>query len=126
MNRSHHGGADEYADVKRAAMRHLVGMNHVEADRALDDARRLLWQSVFSGEPPEAVNAVVSPSPAAAAIATILSGAPLVVGDRLIYDLRLAVWSTRFAADPFTLFGRLFKNRALPPVPTNPSTGRLN
>lgn len=68
-----------------------------EVDRALDDARRVLWLKGFSGEPLTAAIEAACPSAPALAILPLLDGKTVHGVDALLTEARFLVWMTAWS-----------------------------
>ncbi|MFO1153571.1 MAG: hypothetical protein U1E42_07875 [Rhodospirillales bacterium] len=80
----------------------VTGLSLAEADVALDEARRTLWGTTFSGRPiPDAWE---GPSPA---IARALVHLPLDLAAQVLEETRLSIWLEGFPNARPNLFGRL-------------------
>lgn len=108
------------------------GLTLIEADIALDDARRFLWFKQFSGASDQALKERLSGPQLAAAtrIAERLLGVvtPL-EAERVFHEVRTILWMSDFAAVPESLFARQLQAHeercqqdAVEPAPT----GRLH
>jgi hypothetical protein len=75
-------------------VRALVDLTLGEVDRALDDARRVLWLAGFSGAALSDAAAVAAPSPAATAILPLLEGQTVHGVDALLTEARFLAWMT--------------------------------
>lgn len=72
----------------------LAGLTLGEVDRALDDARRVLWLAGFSGATQSDAAAVAAPSPAVMAILPLLEGQTVHGVDALLTEARFLSWMT--------------------------------
>jgi hypothetical protein len=76
----------------------LAGLTLGEVDKALDDARRVLWLTGFSGAPLSDAVAAASPSPAAVAILPLLEGSTVHGVDALLTEVRFFTWMTAWSS----------------------------
>jgi hypothetical protein len=67
------------------------------ADRALDDARRLMWYAGFAGADDEAAEDWADADQRAIIIATRLRGLPLAVASQVVDFTRMTVWAAKFS-----------------------------
>lgn len=78
----------------------------IEADRTLDEARRIVWMLSFSGGGDSAVREFVDPPALALEIAAQLGQVTTLEADRIMLEVRLCLWMGAFAARPYTTFGK--------------------
>jgi len=90
----------------------LKNMLLIDADRALDDARRLIFASVFEGDDVFALADALKCGAAARSIAAEMGGLQLQQVLNTLETARLAEWNTRYAELPENRDGRA--TRAIP------------
>ncbi|MFO1128497.1 MAG: hypothetical protein U1E66_08740 [Rhodospirillales bacterium] len=92
----------EVDELTGFAYQSVTGLNLVEADRVLDDARLMLWGSAFSGRPiPDEWE---GPPPT---IARALAHLSLDLAAQVLEQTRLAIWLEGFPNARPNLFGGL-------------------
>lgn len=99
----------EMPPVVRPAARPFLELPLLEADRALDDARRLVALKVMAGWPDEVIRDQVQPAAAARDLAATLGGLNIPEATRLVERMRTVVWAFAFHDDPGSTFGRYFQ-----------------
>ena len=105
---------EAYEAFVRFAIEPVAGLSLVQADRVLDDARRLCWYSVFSGDSDEAVAKHIEPHPMAVVIAGRLRGLMLPQVASVLESARIFLWSQVFKQIPGSNFGKAMSLDAAP------------
>ena len=86
----------------------LHGLDLIEGDRALDEARRLCWMKIFAGCDDDEVQARIGASVAAIKVAILLQGLTVFEIADLFVEVRMFLWMQNFARRPDTAFGQKF------------------
>jgi len=89
----------------------LVGLTMIEADKVLDDARRVAWLRVFSGASVEKIQGELKVSESALNICGLTEGMDLYELEQKFTDVRMNIWGQNYAQFPDTPFGRQYAER---------------
>lgn len=81
-------------------------MTFLQADRALDDARRLVWLSAFSERGDTEVTSEVNPSAEGMEVARRLDNLLMPQVSAVLESARVVIWGRTFAAIPESRYGR--------------------
>lgn len=81
----------------------------LEADRALDDARRLVFYKAYSGLSDRRAIKAVRPIPEAKDMAALTAGGTVEEAVRLIERVRTIVWCLHFREDKSSAYARLYE-----------------
>lgn len=92
----------------------LAGLELLEADRTLDDARRLCMLGAYTGAGTEDVTARVQPGETAVQIASYVRGLTLLEAVQLIEAARTMLWVLRALEDDSSPVSRQFRARQAP------------
>ncbi len=87
----------------------LEGMALIDADRALDDARRFAFSCVFEGGDQDELGAALDCSDEARAIASAMSGLHLHEVVDTLETARMAAWRARYNELPESRYGRAIR-----------------
>lgn len=110
-------GADTFALVGC-----LAGLKFVDADRMLDEARRVLWSIAFAGATLDGAMRILDPPAPARAVAELLKDRTVLETEKLLLDARLFLWMQNYARVPGSRFGQqlaAFIDRST--LPSDPS-----
>jgi hypothetical protein len=109
MSKREDSPAGDVIDVMALALE-LAGLfagDELEAaDRALDDARRLLWYRFFGNAESAAAGGSAEPSPKALAAAHPLRLLPLAQATGIIDTARMTLWAATFSKDAGSRFAK--------------------
>ena len=83
-----------------------AGVPLLEADKALDDARRIAWMKVFAGMAEEVCLATLKPSRLALTVALVIDRLTVPEIEDLFSDVRAFLWMKEYAAFPKSAFGQ--------------------
>lgn len=85
---------------------HCQGLSLIEADQALDDARRFIWIRQFTGASQAALEKELNPlANAIEIIRTLEDVTPLGI-EKLFLEVRMYLWMQNFARVPGSLFAK--------------------
>lgn len=93
--------------VARALHERLVSLDMKQAEEAIEDARKVIWVSAFSGASTSAAAQIYARSPVATAMAADLAGRTLLQIEEVLQELRFGLYMNAFGAIPGTRFGAL-------------------
>ena len=113
MQKTFKGPHPDLANQIAGKLDHLALLH---ADRAIDDARRLIWLSTFSGSKDEDVTLLVKPSATAVTIAGDLKGLQAMVAMIVLENARLIVWGAQFTAAEWSRYAQELKKTATKPA----------
>jgi len=96
----------------RAVGECFVGLNLIEADQVLDQARRMAYWRRFSGDDFPSLGGSFQPSKAALEAAAILVGLSIVDGEKVAFEVRSHMWTMTFARIPESSFSQQLRCHA--------------
>lgn len=94
--------------VARALYGHLLGVDLAEAEAIVEDARKIVWVTHFSGAPIQEVAELYSRSERALRLALPLVAYSLLEAEAVIGEMRFALYVNAFGRDPSSRFGSQF------------------
>lgn len=97
------------ADAARTLYERLHHLDLQQAEEAIEDARKIVWVSQFSGSPASAAAALYARTPLAAVLAADLESRSLLEAEGILQELRIALYVNAYGLLEHTRFGALMR-----------------
>lgn len=94
-------------EIARLLYARLLALDIKQAEEAIEDARKIMWVSTFSGASRSAASELYARTPIAAVLAADLEGRSLLEVEAILQELRFALYVNAYGAMPETRFGSL-------------------
>lgn len=109
MMAPHNPAAERVTATARVLYQQLIALDMKAAEDAIEDARKILWVSHFSGSPRSAVVELYARAPIAGTLASDLEGRSLLEIEAILQELRFALYVNAYGCLENTRFGAALK-----------------